>query len=47
MSPEQYRQRLGLPRDYPMVAPKYAATRSKLAKQIGLGTQPRRKRAKK
>ena len=47
MSPEQYRQRWGLPRDYPMVAPKYAEKRSKLAKAIGLGTQPRRKRAKK
>ena len=47
MSPEQYRQRWGLPAEYPMVAPKYADTRSKLAKQIGLGTQPRRKRAKK
>src|SRR5215831_21223991 len=38
MSPDQYRQRWDLPRDYPMVAPKYADTRSKLAKQIGLGT---------
>lgn len=47
MSPEQYRQRWGLPVDYPMVAPKYAAVRSKLAKAIGLGTRPRRKRAKK
>ena len=47
MSPEQYRQSWGLPADYPMVAPKYADTRSKLAKAIGLGTQPRRKRAKK
>src|SRR5690349_895597 len=47
MSPEQYRQRWGLPRDYPMVAPNYAKTRSKLAKAIGLGTQPRRKGAKK
>jgi predicted transcriptional regulator len=47
MSPEQYRQRWALPADYPMVAPKYAETRSKLAKAIGLGTKPRRKRAKK
>ena len=47
MSPEQYRQRWALPADYPMVAPKYAEKRSKLAKAIGLGTQPRRKRAKK
>ena len=38
MSPEQYRARWGLAADYPMVAPTYAAVRSKLAKQIGLGT---------
>ncbi|MFI4982820.1 MAG: MucR family transcriptional regulator, partial [Nevskiales bacterium] len=37
MTPEQYRERWGLPRDYPMVAPNYAKTRSMLAKQIGLG----------
>ncbi len=37
MSPDQYRQKWGLPSDYPMVAPKYAATRSELAKKIGLG----------
>ena len=41
LSPEQYRERWGLPADYPMVAPNYAAQRSKLAKQIGLGTKPR------
>ena len=46
MSPEQYRQRWGLPADYPMVAPNYAKKRSKLAKAIGLGTRPRGKRAK-
>ena len=46
MSPEQYRQRWGLPADYPMVAPNYAKKRSKLAKAIGLGTRPRRKRSK-
>ena len=45
MSPEQYRQRWGLPADYPLVAPNYAKTRSKLAKQIGLGTARARKRA--
>lgn len=38
MSPEQYRARWGLAADYPMVAPNYAAVRSRLAKQIGLGT---------
>jgi len=37
MSPDEYRQRWGLPADYPMVAPKYAAVRSALAKKIGLG----------
>ena len=35
----EYRQRWGLPSDYPMVAPNYAAQRSKLAKEIGLGTR--------
>ena len=39
MSPEQYRERWNLPADYPMVAPNYAKQRSKLAKQIGLGTR--------
>ena len=38
MTPEQYRERWGLPADYPMVAPNYAKTRSRLAKDIGLGT---------
>lgn len=37
MSPEEYRERWGLPHDYPMVAPNYAEQRSKLAKEIGLG----------
>ncbi len=37
MSPEQYRERWGLPADYPMVAPNYARTRSQLAKKMGLG----------
>lgn len=45
MSPEEYRERWGLPPDYPMVAPNYAKQRSKLAKEIGLGTQPRRRRS--
>jgi predicted transcriptional regulator len=44
MTPEEYRERWGLPVDYPMVAPNYAKQRSKLAKQIGLGTRARRKR---
>jgi predicted transcriptional regulator len=42
MSPEQYREKWGLAADYPMVAPNYAAKRSSLAKQIGLGTKPRK-----
>jgi predicted transcriptional regulator len=37
MTPEQYRERWGLGREYPMVAPDYASTRSALAKKIGLG----------
>lgn len=40
LSPEQYRERWGLPNDYPMVAPDYAKHRSSLAKKIGLGTRP-------
>tara|TARA_R110002073_G_scaffold259546_3_gene422637 strand:+ start:80 stop:505 length:426 start_codon:yes stop_codon:yes gene_type:complete len=42
MSPEEYRERWGLPPEYPMVAPSYAAQRSTLAKKIGLGTRARR-----
>jgi len=37
MSPEEYRTKWGLPKDYPMVAPNYAKARSDLAKQMGLG----------
>lgn len=44
MSPEEYRERWGLPADYPMVAPNYAAQRRTLAKKIGLGTKRSRKR---
>lgn len=42
LTPEEYRERWDLPPDYPMVAPNYAAQRSMLAKQIGLGTAARR-----
>ena len=42
MTPDDYRKRWGLPADYPMVAPNYAEKRRKLAKQIGLGTKPRK-----
>ncbi|MEM9629061.1 MAG: MucR family transcriptional regulator [Pseudomonadota bacterium] len=45
MTPEEYRQRWGLKEDYPMVAPAYAATRSELAKKIGLGRKPEPKKA--
>jgi len=45
MTPEQYRERWGLQPDYPMVAPNYARQRSRLAKEIGLGTRARRARA--
>ena len=44
MTPEQYREKWGLASDYPMVAPNYAAARSKLAKQMGLGQQRRRRK---
>ena len=42
MTPDQYRAKWGLPADYPMVAPNYAAARSQLAKQMGLGARRRR-----
>ncbi len=41
LTPEGYRERWGLPRDYPMVAPSYAARRSTIAKELGLGRKPR------
>jgi predicted transcriptional regulator len=44
MTPDDYRERWGLPSDYPMVAPNYAKQRSSLAKAIGLGTQQRKKK---
>jgi predicted transcriptional regulator len=48
MTPEEYRAKWDLPDDYPMVAPNYSATRSTLAKNIGLGRNteemPRRRR---
>ncbi len=43
MTPDEYRRKWGLPSDYPMVAPKYAARRSELAKIIGLGRKPGQK----
>jgi predicted transcriptional regulator len=45
MTPEAYRERWGLSADYPMVAPNYARQRSRLAKEIGLGTRARRSQA--
>ncbi len=44
LSPDQYREKWGLPSDYPMVAPAYAEARSNLAKQMGLGQKRRGKR---
>jgi predicted transcriptional regulator len=44
MTPEEYRERWGLPADYPMVAPNYAEQRRELAMKIGLGTTRRRRR---
>jgi predicted transcriptional regulator len=46
MTPEQYREKWNLPADYPMVAPNYAEARSKLAKQMGLGQQRRKRRSR-
>ena len=37
LTPQQYREKWGLPKDFPMVAPNYAAARSEMAKRIGLG----------
>jgi|SRR5208337_965039 len=42
LTPEQYREKWNLPANYPMVAPNYAATRSAMAKKIGLGQKRRR-----
>jgi MucR family transcriptional regulator, transcriptional regulator of exopolysaccharide biosynthesis len=42
LSPEEYREKWGLPHDYPMVAPNYARARSELAKKMGLGTRRER-----
>jgi predicted transcriptional regulator len=44
LTPEEYREKWGLPGDYPMVAPNYAKARSQLAKQMGLGQQRRRRK---
>jgi predicted transcriptional regulator/predicted RNase H-like HicB family nuclease len=44
LSPEQYREKWGLPPDYPMVAPSYAKARTALAKQMGLGQQRQRRK---
>jgi predicted transcriptional regulator len=46
MTPEEYRIKWGLPADYPMVAPNYAAQRSAFAKKIGLGRKPGARKAK-
>ena len=45
MTPDQYRAKWNLPADYPMVAPDYAAARSRLAKRMGLGQQRRRRKS--
>ncbi|HEY8949308.1 MAG TPA: MucR family transcriptional regulator [Rhizomicrobium sp.] len=47
MSPEDYRAKWGLPLDYPMVAPNYSAKRSELAKKIGLGKSPDKRKGRK
>ena len=47
LSVKEYREKWRLPSDYPMVAPSYAAKRSRLAKKIGLGRKPRQRGTKK
>jgi predicted transcriptional regulator len=44
LTPDEYREKWGLPADYPMVAPNYAKARSELAKEMGLGQQRRKRR---
>ncbi len=44
LTPDEYREKWGLARDYPMVAPNYAAARSKLAKNMGLGQKGRQRK---
>jgi predicted transcriptional regulator len=46
LTPAQYREKWGLPKDYPMVAPNYAKQRSELARALGLGQQRRKRPAK-
>ena len=43
LTPDEYRSKWGLPKDYPMVAPRYAEARSQLAKEMGLGQKGRPK----
>ena len=45
MSPQEYREKWGLPADYPMVAPAYARQRSELAKKMGLGRKAKGRKA--
>ncbi len=47
LTPEEYRQKWGLPSNYPIVAPKYARQRSEIAKKRGLGRKPKKGRRKK
>lgn len=45
LTPERYREKWGLPTDYPMTAPSYSARRSELARNLGLGTAGNRRAA--
>ena len=47
LGPDEYREKWGLPADYPMVAPNYAQARSRLAKKMGLGQNSRGRRTSK
>lgn len=44
LTPQQYREKWGLPSDYPMTAPSYSRLRSRMAKKVGLGTKGVRRR---
>ncbi len=44
LTPDEYREKWGLPADYPMVAPAYAEARSRLAKEMGLGQKRKRRK---
>jgi predicted transcriptional regulator len=46
LSPQEYRAKWGLPKDYPMIAPLYSEARSNLARESGLGQKGKKRRAR-